>query len=186
MWWYGSIRQLIVSFQTRVFCKSRVSVFEVGGEIIVSCVCVIFLKSKGTLNPWYDRSVRFVTAVLDFKTIYLHYRVQINEKDRWVSSQFPFLVHVISRLPTWATSSLFGEDMVACRDVSGMYSLLFMRAEQDYVHSQTVCDLITTCLKTKLFSGNQVLPENLIVDQLWFFAVFRRSRHWDQGWAKWN
>jgi len=27
-------------------------VFEVGGEIIFPCVCVIFLKSKGTLNPW--------------------------------------------------------------------------------------------------------------------------------------
>lgn len=181
MWRYGSIRQLIVSFQTCVFCKSRVSVFEVGGEIIAPCVCVIFLKSKGTLNPWYDRSVRFGTAVLDCKAIYLHYRVQVNEKDRRVSSQFPFNVHVISRLPTWATSSLFGEDMAACRDVSGMYTVLCMRAEQDYVHSQTVYDLITTCVKTKLFSENGILPKILIVDQLWFFSVFRRARHWDQG-----
>ena len=51
MWRYGSIRQLIISFQTRVFCESRVGVFEVGGEVIVPCVCVIFLKSKGTLSP---------------------------------------------------------------------------------------------------------------------------------------
>jgi len=103
-----------------------------------------FLKSKGAINPWYDCSVRFGTAVLNFKTTYLHYRVQINEKDRRVSSQFPFLVHVISRLPTWATSSLSAKYMAACREVSGMYTLLCMRTEQDCVNSQTVCDLITT------------------------------------------
>ena len=67
--------------------------------------------------------------------------------------------------------------MAACRDVSGMYTLLCMRAEQDYVNSQTVCDLISTCVKTRLFTGSGVLPEDLIVDQLWFFAVFRRARH---------
>jgi hypothetical protein len=66
---------------------------------------------------------------MDFKTIYLYYRVKINEKDRRVSSQLPFLVHVISRLPTWVTSSLFGEGMAACRDFSGMYIVLCMRTE---------------------------------------------------------
>jgi hypothetical protein len=141
---YGSIKLLDVSFQTLVICKSRVTVYEVGGEIIVPCVCVIFLKSNGALNPWYDRSVRFGTAVLNFKTIYLHYPVQINEEDRRFSIQFPFLVYVILRLPTWATSSLFGGDMAGCRDVSGMYTLLCMRTEKDCVSSQTVCDLICT------------------------------------------
>jgi len=53
-------------------------------------------------------------------------------------------MHVILRLPTWATSSLFGEDMAASRDVPGMYTFLCMRTEQDYVNSETVCDLITT------------------------------------------
>ena len=80
---------------------------------------------------------------MDFRTIYFYYRVQIDEEDRRVISHFPFLVHVISCLPTWVTSSLFGEDMAACRDVSGMYTLLCMRTEPDCVNSRTVWELIT-------------------------------------------
>ena len=139
----GSIKQLFLSFQVYIFCKSRVSVVQVGGKVIVPCVCVIFLKSKVTLTPWYERGARFETAFMDFEIIYVYYRVRINEKVNRFCSQILFLMHVISRLPTWVTSSLFGEDMAAFSDVSGLYTLLWMRAEQECVNNQTVYELIT-------------------------------------------
>jgi hypothetical protein len=94
-----------------------------------------------------EGGARFETASADFEIIYLYCRAWINEKVQRVRSQISLLMHAIWRLPTWVTGSLFGEDMAAFSDVSGMYIVLWMRAEQECVNSQSEY-VLATCWVT--------------------------------------